>query len=30
VNELGLGKDMWQVPFENITKILEVSTREPV
>jgi hypothetical protein len=28
VNELGLGKDMWQVPFENITKILEVPTRE--
>ena len=24
VNQLGLGTDMWLVPFDNITKILEV------
>ncbi|KAL5392312.1 hypothetical protein DPSP01_000826 [Paraphaeosphaeria sporulosa] len=24
LNELGLGKDMWYVPFDNITKILEI------
>lgn len=24
LNQIGLGKDMWEVPFDNITKILEI------
>jgi hypothetical protein len=27
VNDLGFGKDMWRVPFDNITKVLEVPAK---
>lgn len=27
VNQIGLGQDMWMVPFDNITKVLEVRHR---
>ena len=29
VNRLGLGTDMWRVPFDNITSILKVRCRQP-